>query len=309
MRPLAIKSAAFGLAVLVASVALPAAAAWREDLGTFRIGIVGPSRGVPAVEGLPEIRQAYASALGMPVEIFVARDYAALVDAQGSGRVHYAVHTAMSYAATSRLCACVEPLASPLSADGSTGIVSVLIARRDGPGSLEGLGETRIAIGPPDSVTGYLLPLAQFEAGGKRLESKEPFLVQAESDGQALQMFEEGEADALFGWAYASAEGQTSGGTRAISEAAAQGKVLWTSAELRFGPHAVLSNLPAEARDLLRAFLVGLSEKAPELYDLVEAVHAGGFAPAAAEDYRNAEALVDLAVRSGPGAGVSSSSR
>ena len=85
-----------------------------------RPGGAGPRR---------SLKQAYARALGIPVEIFVARDYAALIDAQATARVDYAIYSTTAYATTSLLCGCVEPVVAPVGEDGATGIRAILVTR------------------------------------------------------------------------------------------------------------------------------------------------------------------------------------
>ncbi|TIR66731.1 MAG: phosphonate ABC transporter substrate-binding protein, partial [Mesorhizobium sp.] len=103
----ALRTCAAALAVL--SAAPPAHADWRADIGTFRIGIVAEPGGGNTVPGLARLTDAYTNALGMKVEFVVARDYAALIEAQASGRLQYAVYSALAYATASVRCGCVEP--------------------------------------------------------------------------------------------------------------------------------------------------------------------------------------------------------
>ncbi|TIP36260.1 MAG: phosphonate ABC transporter substrate-binding protein, partial [Mesorhizobium sp.] len=66
-------------ALLACGVAArPAHADWRDDIGTFRIGIVAEPDGGNTVPGLARLSETYANALGMKVEFVIARDYAAL---------------------------------------------------------------------------------------------------------------------------------------------------------------------------------------------------------------------------------------
>jgi len=273
----------------------PAQAGWREDLGVFRIGMVASPGSGAVVEGATAIRDAYARALGMPVEIFVARDYAALIDAQASSRIEYAIHSAASYAAAWRLCSCVEPVASPVSDDGSTGIRSILIARSGGPASSDDLAASRVAWGPGDSVSSYLMPLAEFTSNGQALQGNEPFLVAAASEAETERMLVQGSVDAMFGYIPSSADAiaQQGGSLARLAEAGGTGlTVLWTSELLRHGPHAVRTKLDGEAKDALRLFLTGLRDGNPKVYDLLERRFGGGFQEAVHEDYRTAIDLV-----------------
>src|SRR5690606_6073024 len=120
-------------------------------------------------EGLAEIRSMFSRAIGRPVEVVAARNYEALVAAHVSGRVDYAVYTALAYAAAAR-CECVEPLATPMTADGAIGVRSVLISRRNSP-------LDRLAVTSPDSLTGRLAPTAMW-----------PGAAEARSTGRVVDM-------------------------------------------------------------------------------------------------------------------------
>ena len=76
----------------------PASADWREDIGTFRVGIVAEPGAGNTIAGLAELNDAFSKALGLKVEFFVARSYAALIDAQASSRIEYAIYSASAYA-------------------------------------------------------------------------------------------------------------------------------------------------------------------------------------------------------------------
>lgn len=282
-----------GLVVLATMAAAPAQAGWREDIGVFRIGIVVPGGG-GAVPGDEAIRAGFSAALGMPVELFAAKDYAVLVDAQATGRIQYAVHTATSYAAAALLCSCIVPIAAPVGEDGGFGIRSVLIARADGPATAEAAAKARIAFGPADSVTGALLPRAEWRPGGADLTGTEGFLVPVASAEEAERKLVDGEVDAMFGFVRSTDDpSSATGGTpQRLRAAGLDGtRILWTSPLLRNGPHAVQSTLPAEAKDILSAYLLGLREANPDLYDLVEPRFSGGFAAVSAEDYGSALSL------------------
>ncbi|MDX8476919.1 PhnD/SsuA/transferrin family substrate-binding protein [Mesorhizobium sp. VK24D] len=280
------------------SAASPARADWRDDIGTFRIGILAEPGDANTVPGLARLTDAYTNALGMKVEFVVARDYAALIEAQASGRVQYAVYSALAYAAASERCGCVEPLVAPVDADGAVGIRSVLVTRDGKVPDLASMAAHRIAIAPADNVGGSLLPLTGLAGEGVKIAQDSPFLARAPSATAAEAMLGHGEADGLFGWDPVGADGQPTdtGGTIMRLEAAGMPKtslrVLWTSSPLRYGPHAVRSDLDAEAKRRLTVFLTNLKSLTPDVYDLLESRHSGGFELAVAKDYVTALAVV-----------------
>lgn len=297
------------LATTVALLAsqLAAHADWRDEIGTFRIGIVAEPGAGNTVPGLALLTDAYGKALGMKVEFVVAHNYAALIEAQANGRIQYAVYSATAYATASERCGCVEPLVAPVDADGATGIRSVLLTRDGRLSDLAALETHRIAMAPSDNVGGSLLPLAGLAADGIKISQDAPFLAHAGSAAAAEAMLADGQADAVFGWERATAENRTAiagdqpadpDGTAARLEAAgipeAALQIIWTSGVLRYGPHAVRSDLDPEAKRRLTVFLTNLRSQSPEVYDFVESKHSGGFTLAAASDYAMAASIVRL---------------
>ncbi|MCV3205835.1 PhnD/SsuA/transferrin family substrate-binding protein [Mesorhizobium sp. YC-39] len=296
----ALKASAAILALLGASWLGPARADWRDDIGTFRIGIVAEAGAGNTVPGLALLTDAYTKALGMKVEFVVARDYAALIEAQADARIEYAVYSATAYATASERCNCVEPLVAPVDSDGAVGIRSVLLARDGKVPDLASMEAHRIVMAPSDSVGGSLLPLAGLAAEGVKVAEDAPFLTRASSAAAAEAMLVDGEADALFGWIPAAADDgpEIAGGTVARLEAAGLSKtalqIVWRSGLLRYGPHAVRSDLDPEAKRRLTVFLTNLRSISPDIYDLLEAKHSGGFTIARPQDYSMAAAVVRL---------------
>jgi phosphonate transport system substrate-binding protein len=277
-----------------------ARADWRDDIGTFRIGIVAEPGAGNTVPGLAVLTEAFTNALGMKVEFVVARDYAALIEAQANGRIEYAVYSATAYATALQRCGCVEPLVAPVDSNGAAGIRSVLLTRDGKLPDLAAMETHRIAMPPPDSVGGSLLPLAGLAAEHVTIAEDSPFMVHAGSVSAAEKMLFDGQVDALFGWVTATVDGQPllSEGTQARLELAGLSpsafQVVWTSGLLRYGPHTVRSDLDPEAKRRLTVFLTNLKSTTPDVYDLLESKHAGGFLTVAPKDYATAEAIVRL---------------
>lgn len=296
------RTVAAGFAALVVLACRPALAGWQEDMGTFRIGIVARPGAGNAVPGLAQLTDAYSAALGMPVRVFVARDYAALIQAQIDRRVDYAVYSATAYALASARCGCVEPLAAPTDADGAVGIRSILVTRDARMTKPADMATRRIALGAPGSVTATLMPLADLAAAGVADVEDRPLLSHAASASAAEAMLADGTADAMFGWERARKAGTAEapfGGT--VARLAAAGvpasalRVIWRSDLLRYGPHAVRSDLDKEAKRRLVDFLTRLKARAPDVYGLLEHDHTGGFVAVTAADYDTAYALVRAA--------------
>jgi phosphonate transport system substrate-binding protein len=288
-----------GIAVLAAAclalmaATLPAAAGWRDDMKTFRIGIVAAPGAGQAVPGLAAIERAYTMALGIPVEVLVATDYPALIDAQATGRVEYAIYSATAYATAWKLCQCVEPVAAPVGDDGATGLRAVLVTRDGKLSSLDQIPDRRVAVVGGDSIAG----LAAAELGDI-FDSAASRLIEAPSPSAAEAMLIDGSADAIFGWTPASGDPIASfgGGTLARLQAAgvpaSSLSVVWSSELLRYGPHTIRTGLDPEVRQILTIFLTNMLGQSPDLYERVEQAHGGGFQAVAQADYASAIEMV-----------------
>ena len=237
---------------------------------------------VPTAPGLEALRRSYSTALGMPVDFFIARDFAMLIDAQATSRVEYAVYSATAYATAVELCQCVEPIAAPTDVDGARGIRSILLARKGKMASVSDLPKIKTVAPPSDDISGSVAPFALLSREGV-LRDEAPFITVAPSAIEAENIFVKGEADALLGWERISASGVAvlQGGTvdrlrRAGVDVGALDRI-WASPVMPYGPHVVVKSLNAEAKTLLSEFLIGLHAADPQAYDLLSGGHSGGF--------------------------------
>lgn len=284
-----------GHCLAVAAALAAGAAQAAEPPKTLRIGVVAPTAAANAMPGLAAIRRAYNHATGLPVRVFVARDMAALAEAQAAGRVHYAAYSAAGFAAAEALCGCVEPLAAPVGSAGDTGLRAVIYARAGGPAELVEASRGRIVAGPAGTVGPHVLALDALEEQGAGFD-----IMHAPSQSEAEAAFAEGRADVLVGWEQAGGDA-ASAAAGSPARLAALGLqpdeygVLWRSPVVRYGPHAVRADLPAEVKSSLRNFLLHLGAQQPAIYDLVERRHLGGFVAVSSVDYEAAGRMVALA--------------
>ncbi len=277
----------------------PAYADWREDLGIFRIGIVAEGDPSNAELRVDPFRLAAQEALGMPVEIFVARDYAALIDAHAAARIEYGIYSATAFAVLWQSCECVEPLAAPKSADNSASYFSALIARADGPGNLTALKGQQLAVLSRDSLAGFLLPRHELAKLGTDLEVDFEINGPQVAGEALLRQFANGEFDAILGWVSKNTpnqEGHMRGTLAQLRQFGVatdmQYRFLWTSEPVFHGPHAVRKNLPGDAKEALLAFLKRLYLEDPVAYDVIEPIYGGGFAAVEHGDYEPVLGLV-----------------
>lgn len=247
------------------------------DVTPFRIGLLAERGTDRGVTGLDRLRAAFEKAMGRPVEIMVARDYASMIEAQAAGRLDYAVYSAMAYAVAWRKCECVEPLVAPVAANGETGMAAALFLRTD---ALRGAEDTPLAADGSALLTGLLLAARpQARPGRAGAEAAEA-------------SFASGTVGALLGWLPATGHLDTEGGSAARLKALGMDfSIAWTSAPVRFGPHAVRAEVTRADRARLLPLLNGLHESDPVAYEAMEQFWSGGFRPASHADY---QAAIDI---------------
>ncbi|WP_181418343.1 phosphate/phosphite/phosphonate ABC transporter substrate-binding protein [Phyllobacterium leguminum] len=268
---------------------VPAHADWRKEMGRFRIGVASPRVAELSPADIDKVKSAYSKALDMPVELVQLPDIPALIDAQAGERVDYAIDTSAAYAAVYAACKCVEPLVAPVGADGSLGIRSILLLR---PGIDEkNMTSLNIAMPADRAKAAALTPISAYMASGNSTYAAHETFIDAGSLENAEKLFVAGKADGFFGWVPASGDDKSpSGGT--LSRLKKHGlkpgsyRIAWESSLLRYGPHAVRTNLAPEAKLILRRFLVALSTQDPDTYDLLDRMHGGGFVAVGPHDYR-----------------------
>ncbi len=268
-----------------------------EDVAPFRIGVVAEPGSGNTIAGLNLLKEAFAEALGREVEFLVAQSYPALIDAQVSSRIDYAIYSASAYAIAYERCECVEAIVAPVDEDGTTGIRSVLLTRSGRVASPSDLDGKRVALLPPDNLAGHQLPLAAFQRDGRKLTGEESFFVMADSAEAGEAMLADGSVDAVFGWEPAGGIEQERGTLARLVAAGIERSelsIVWRSEILRYGPHAVSTGLDSGSKRKLVALLTGLKEARPELYERLETHHLGGFIAVSQPDYALALAVIRM---------------
>lgn len=287
---------------LLLTLTTPALASWRDDLGTLRVGFIAGDNPNYEVARLEKFRWQLQYALAVPVELFPARSYDALMEAQATGRVQYTVLSSLAYIALDQRCDCVEPLVQPTSADHLRGFRALLVARADGPVStLAEARNMRLAVGGKDSLSGRRAAYAGFAKEGIDPASYFLRIVETPDSAAALAALAAGEVDLATAWSMASDPLSPSVGSGPFGQLAGDGvlspstlKIVWQSELIPFGPHVVRKDLPEMAKSSLLRALTEMRNVTPEAYDAVERGLPGGFVAADPALYRQLAELLNL---------------
>jgi phosphonate transport system substrate-binding protein len=298
------------LVLILVALATSAHADWRDDMKVLRIGILAGADPAAIRTRMEPFRAYIESHVGLPVELVPSSTMSGVIEAETSGRVQYAILSATGYATAAEICQCVEPLALPSAFDGARGFYAIMLARTDGAiTSLAEAAGKRLALGAADSVAGRLMPLQAFAAAG--IDPATHFAALYESPGptDAIRALLDGRADVALAWSSLTGDAATGYDFGPLTTLVADGalsmdqvRVVWQSALIPFGPHAVRTDMPAELKTLLRDALTAMGVDAPDVLDLVDgsAYGGGGFVSAAAGDYAPLAPLVAAPATTAP---------
>lgn len=306
------RTAAIGLALTLSVLAgadRGLRAEWRDDHQVMRVGFLASSGAGYDTLRLEPFRAYLESRLQLPVELVPALSYAALIDAQVTDRVQYAIHSATSYATAAATCQCVEPIALPAAFDGARGFYAILVARADGAiHSLADAGGARLAVAGEDSIAGRLVPMKFLARDGIDAVSYFSAIVETAGPEAAITALFSGEADLAVAWSGLTGDA-ASGYDFGVLSRMVQGGVLsadqvravWASPLIPFGPHAVRRDLPDEVKSRLVEALTTMAISAPQALDAVDrsSIGGGGFVTVGAGDYAVIEALIADPVAAG----------
>lgn len=287
-------------AILAIGVAFPALASWRDDMKVLRVGFLAGDNPSQEIARLEPFRSQLQYGLSVPVELFPARSYQALIEAEASGRVQYAILSSLAFVALDQACHCAEPLVQPTAANAARGFRALLVSRSDGPiATLADAKGARIAVGRKYSLSGRLVPFAGLAEAGIEPSAYFASVIERRDGLDALQALEAGETDLAVTWSMADDPLSTETGSGPIADLAARDGVsapglhlVWQSALVPFGPHAVRTDLPPQARSSILSTLLEMQSVNPTAYDAVETQLSGGFVEADPRLYRSFAAVI-----------------
>lgn len=219
-----------------------------------------------------------SDAIGIPVTLRIANDYAAVIEAQRAGNAQIAFYGPASYARAVMTGVKTEPLVNQRHETGINGYYSVLWVRADSPyKTVHDLKGKTLALVDPNSTSGNNAP-RYFLSKNENISPLESFFGKVYFAGghqNALLALAQGTADAAANEYFSPTDNMPvrlaekgllkDANGKALSPS--DFRVVFKSDLLPEGPFAVLDTVPAETRQKIRQALLELPKKDKAVFD------------------------------------------
>jgi len=294
-RDLLLTTFAAPLAVRAQQMPQAGPRAWAKQIPTLRIGVLGGENEADRLGRYGGYQKLLEDTFQVPVRLFMAADYAGVVQAFAARQVEMSYMSPAAYAAAwMESNGNVEPLLVTAEADGSTSYVAMIYVRADsGITKLEELRGHSMAWADPNSASGYLIPRAELRAAGidaDRFFSRSGF---AGGHEQAVVAVLQRQYDAGATWTSGIGDRAKGFSRGALNAMVAKGmlnmqdlRIIWTSRPIQNGPVVVRKDLPQGFKDDMTAFHIALPKTHPDIHRAIERGSSVGWVPTRHADYQ-----------------------
>jgi phosphonate transport system substrate-binding protein len=289
-------------AVLPAQIAATQSSDWRNEIGTFKIGLVRGWSSDMSRLALTRVETVFAKALGTPVKVVVFERFTSLMDAQADGRIDLAAYSARAFAAVRLMCECVDAIAAPTTEAGQTGQIAILAGDNARLASLAKIGASklgRVAISP---IANEEMLRGTMMINGKAITGKEEFWVDFPDYTSAEQAYQAGEIDGFMVHAATSFNAASEvvlPELNSFSKAAINKRdiePIWRSSFWPYGPVAVRTNLAGAAKNIVLQTLEQMDIVEPLVHATLSEGLAGAFQKVDLAGFTNVAASIRLLV-------------
>ena len=286
-------------AALPASITAAPSPDWRNDIGTFKIGLVRGWSSDMSRLALLRVEDIFATALGTSVKVVVFERFTSLMDAQADGRIDLAAYSARAFATVRLVCECVEAVATPTTISGDNGQIAIVVG--DGARTAGFINMAAVKLGrvATESVASRDMLQGSFIVDGKPVNGNEPFWVDYPNYLAASKAYQNNEIDGFVIPAAASLENRADAGTKELrlmaaaqTEALRPASILWRSSFWPYGPVATRSNLANEPKAIILKLLEQMDITAPLVHATLSEGLAGPFRKADIAGFANVNASI-----------------
>jgi phosphonate transport system substrate-binding protein len=226
--------------------------------------------------------------LGVKVTLRIASDYAAVIEGQRAGSIHFADYGPSSYVRAHTVTnGGVEAFSSLRATDGSTGYYSVAYAKASAQGGkLEDFKGKNLCLVDPNSTSGFNVPMYAMSKAGITPDKFFSKVVNAGSHENAVMAVQQGTCDVAFNfWNSENDSNLTRMANKGMVKVA-DFKIVFRSEKIPGSPYAYLANLPADLKAAITKAFFDAPTRDKAAFDRLSDGASPGFAPAKHDDYK-----------------------
>jgi phosphonate transport system substrate-binding protein len=273
-----IGAAAAGL--LAAPAALRAQPAWRAQYPELVYAVVPAENASGVTERFGPFAEYMSRALGTRVTLRVANDYAAVIEGQRAGNIHFAYYGPSAFARALMTGAQVEAFAIDVNRDGTRGYYSVFYVKADSPfQKIEDLRGRNLGLVDPNSASGNNVPRYALDRMGIVPEQFFGRVVYTGSHENAIIALQQGTVDVAANWWNDERESNLMRMDRKSMVRAADFRIIFRSDQIVNSPQAYLARLPDDLKKAIREAMFELPTRDPAVWQRMTDGNAQPWAP------------------------------
>ena len=284
--------AAATAAVFTVTAASVVAQDWKAKYPELVFAIVPSENAAGVTDRFNPWMACLGQQIGTKVTLRVANDYAAVIEGQRSGNVHFAYHGPASYARAYVTGVKIEPFAIEVSQGGVKGYYSVFYVKKDSSyQKIEDLKGKNLGLVDPNSMSGNNVP--RFALNQMKIDPEVFFgkVVYAGSHENAVIALGQGTVDVAANWWNAEEDSNL---TRMSSKGMVKKddfRIIYKSDMIVNSPLTYLTELPADLKSKIRTAVFDSPKTCKDAFDRISDGKNEPFAPT---DHKAYEPVVEL---------------
>jgi phosphonate transport system substrate-binding protein len=283
--------ATLGAVLLGSRAAHAQGGGWRKQYPKLRYGVQSVETQAASLTRYKGFKEYVKKKLGVELELFLASEYAGVIQAIGAKQIEVMDMGASGYAAAwLESKGGVEPLVVPTNSDGTIGYYSVAFVRSDSRyKSLADLKGKTWAWAEPNSSSGYLFPLVGLRKAGIEPDKHFGKVVFSGGHEQSIIGVLDRSYDGAVTWTD-DVNKHSRGGLHMMLERKLLKKedirIIWTSDLIPNPVIAVRADLPPEMKADLKTMFLGMHKDDPVVFREVARGESQGYKPAPHSAYQ-----------------------
>src|SRR5499427_5476116 len=274
---------------------------WKAKYPEITFAVVPSENGSGVTERYTPFVNYLSKELGVKVTLRVANDYAAVIEGQRAGNIHFAYYGPASFARARVIGVKTDAFAIDVNSDGSKGYYSVFYVLAKSPyQKLEDLKGKNLGLVDPNSTSGNNMPRFKMNQMGVDPESFFSQVVFTGSHENAVLALAQGTVDIAANWWNADDDSnltrmlaknmvKSSDGTPLKKE---DFRIIVKSDMIINSPYAYLRDLPDDMKAAIKQAFLEASQKDPEAFKKLSDGKNKPWEPIANEDYNKTIELI-----------------